>query len=73
MDTRGKEVFTSKWKELYKIFHLRTNQLSLNKMCPYCRGKFIMRCLIVSSFFGAISSEQDSKIQGCQEQRKNLF
>ena len=70
MGTRGKEVFASKRKELYKILHLRTKELSLKKMCPFCRGKFIMRCLIVSTFFGAISSEHDSKIQGCQEQRK---
>lgn len=70
MDPRGKEVFASKWKELYKILHLRTKDLSLKKMCPFCKGKFIMRCLTVSTFFGAIGSEHDSKIQGCQEQRK---
>ena len=29
-----------------------------------------MRCLTVSTFLGAISSEHDSKIPGCQEQRK---
>ena len=54
MDTRGKEIFASTWKELYKILHLRTKELSLKKMCPFCRGKFIMRCLTVSTFFGAI-------------------